>query len=69
MDIVKRLTLAAAKDPRSELACLGLEATAHIAALRNEIRTQRNEIALLREERNVLLEWDRPKIDKVDDMK
>lgn len=69
MDIVKRLTLAAAKEPRSELGRLGLEAVAHIASLRNEVRTQRNEIAALREERNVLLEWDRPKVDNVDDMK
>jgi predicted RNase H-like nuclease (RuvC/YqgF family) len=29
-------------------------------SLRTEIRTQRNEIALLREERRTLLEWDNP---------
>jgi hypothetical protein len=63
MDIVKRLTLAAAKEPRSELAQLAFEATAHIESLRREIRTQRNEIALLHNERNVLLEWDRPQVD------
>ena len=63
MDIVKRLTLAAAKDPRSDWAQLAFEAMAHIESLRKEIRTQRNEIAGLREERNVLLEWDRPQVD------
>jgi hypothetical protein len=63
MDIVQRLTLAAAKDPRSELAKLAFEAMAHIESLRREVRTQRYEIAGLREERNVLLEWDRPQVD------
>ena len=63
MDIANRLTLWAAKQPREEGAQLALEAAAHIESLRREIRTQRNEIAGLREERNVLLEWDRPKPD------
>lgn len=69
MDIAKRLTLCASKQPRTEAAQLMLEAIAHIESLRQEIRTQRNEIAGLREERNVLLEWDRPKVDNVDDFK
>lgn len=69
MDIVKRLTLCAAKPPRTEATQLMLEAIAHIESLRQEIRTQRNEIAGLREERNVLLEWDRPKPDCLDDFK
>lgn len=60
MDIANRLTLWAAKQPREGGAQLALEAAAHIESLRREIRTQRNEIAGLREERNVLLEWDRP---------
>lgn len=64
MDIVKRLTLAAAKDPRSDWAKLVFEAMAHIESLRCEVRTQRYEIASLREERNVLLAWDRPSPDK-----
>lgn len=58
MDIVNRLTLAAAKDPRSELACLGLEAAGHIESLRDEI-------ALLRKERPVLPEQDRLKTEKL----
>lgn len=69
MDIVRRLTLAAAKDPRSELAQMALAAIAHIESLRKEIRTQRHEIAGLREERNVLLDWDRPSPDKDIDRK
>jgi hypothetical protein len=52
MDIVQRLTLCAARQPRTDAAQLMLEAIAHIEALRKEIRTQRNEIAGLREERN-----------------
>jgi hypothetical protein len=62
-DIAHRLTLWAAGRPRADGAQLALEAVAHIESLRLEIRTQRNEIAGLREERNVLLEWDRPKPD------
>ena len=69
MDIVQRLTLCAAKQPRTDAATIMLEAIAHIESLRKEIRTQRYEIAGLREERNVLLEWDRPAVDNVDDFK
>lgn len=69
MDIVQRLTLCAARQPRTDAAPLILEAVAHIESLRREIRTQRNEIAGLREERNVLLEWDRPKMDNLEDFK
>jgi hypothetical protein len=69
MDIVNKLTMAAAKDPRGEWAQLAFETIAHIESLRKEIRTQRYEIAGLREERNVLLEWDRPKMDNLEDFK
>lgn len=60
MDIVKRLTLAAAKDPRTELAQVALEAVAHIESLRAEIRTQRHEIAQHISVRNALLDMDKP---------
>lgn len=59
-DIVNRLTLWAAAQPRTEGAQLALEAVAHIESLRREVRTQRAEIGQLREERNVLLDWDKP---------
>lgn len=64
MDIVNRLTLWAAGEPRGRGAQLALEAASHIESLRREVRTQRHEIAALREERNVLLDWDNPKPDK-----
>ena len=64
MDIVKRLTLAVANEPRAEWAQLAFEAIAHIESLRTEIRVQRNEIAGLREEQKVLLDWDRPNVDQ-----
>jgi hypothetical protein len=60
MDIVKRLTLAAAEDPRSKLAQVALDAIAHIESLRTEIRTQRNEIAQHISVRNAVLDMDRP---------
>ena len=69
MDIVKRLTLCAAQQPRTEAGMLLLAAIEHIESLRREVRTQRHEIAGLREERNVLLDWDRPKAATLDDLK
>lgn len=60
MDIVKRLTLKIANDPRSEWAALASEARAHIEALRLEVRMQRNEIAQHINVRDVLLEMDKP---------
>jgi hypothetical protein len=57
-DIVKRLTLWAAKQPRADGAQLALEAAAHIESLRTEIRTQRHEIAQHINVRNVLLDMD-----------
>lgn len=59
-DIANRLTLWAAKQPRSEGAQLALEAVAHIESLRREIRTQRNEIAQHISVRNALLDMDKP---------
>lgn len=59
-DIVNRLTLWAAGQPRSEGAKLALEAAAHIESLRREVRTQRNEIAQHISVRNALLEMDTP---------
>lgn len=63
MDISKKLTLKAAGEPKTKWAELALEAVAHIESLREEIRTQRKEIAGLREERRIVLENDRPKVD------
>ena len=63
MDIVKRLTLAVAKDPRNDLAQLAFEAIAHIESLRREVRTQRNEIAQHISVRNAILEMERPRVD------
>lgn len=57
-DIVKRLTLWAAKQPRTDGAQLALEAVAHIESLRTEIRTQRAEIAQHVNVRNAILEMD-----------
>jgi hypothetical protein len=59
-DIINRLTLWAAKQPRTEGGQLALEAVAHIEALRCEVRTQRNEIAQHINVRNALLEMDKP---------
>ena len=56
-------------DPKAEWASLLLEAAAHIESLREEIRTQRKEIAGLREERRIVLENDRPKVDYWDIVK
>lgn len=63
MDISKKLTLKAAGEPKAEWSSLLLEAASHIESLREEIRTQRKEIAGLREERRIVLENDRPKVD------
>ena len=41
------------------------EAADHIDSLRQEVRTQRLEIAALREERRALVEADRPGVDDV----
>jgi hypothetical protein len=57
-DIVKRLTLWAAKQPRADGAQLALEAAAHIESLRAEIRTQRVEIAQHVNLRNAILDMD-----------
>jgi hypothetical protein len=62
-DIVNRLTLWAAKQPRTEGGQLALEAVAHIEALRREVRTQRKEIGALREERKAFVNLDRPNHD------
>jgi len=61
-DIVNRLTLWAAQQPRSEGAQLALEAVAHIESLRREVRTQRHEIAQHINVRNVLLDMDKPPV-------
>lgn len=60
MDIVKRLTLWAAKQPRAEGAQLALEAASHIESLRLEVRTQRHEIAQHISVRNAILDMDQP---------
>lgn len=62
-DIVHRLTLWAAKQPRTEGAKLALEAAAHIESLRQEVRTQRNEIAQHISVRNAILDMDKPLCD------
>lgn len=61
-DIKNRLTLWAAKQPRTEGARLALEAVAHIESLRTEIRTQRAEIGQLINLRNTLLDMDKPPV-------
>jgi hypothetical protein len=66
MDIIQRLTLCAAKQPRTDAAPLLLEAVNHIESLRREIRVQRAEIGQLRHERNLLLEWDKPPMQQYD---
>jgi hypothetical protein len=58
MDIVKRLILCGAKQPRTEVGKLLLDASNMIEALRQEIRTQRHEIAQHVNVRNALLETD-----------
>lgn len=60
MDIVKRLTLKIANDPRSDWAVLATEARAHIESLRAEVRMQRNEIAQHISVRNAILDMDKP---------
>jgi|688.fasta_scaffold1067622_2 hypothetical protein len=60
MDIIKRLTLKIANDPRSDWAKLATEAREHIESLRAEIRTQRHEIAQHINVRNAILEMDKP---------
>lgn len=57
-DIINRLTLWAAQQPRTEGAQLALEAAAHIESLRQEVRTQRNEIAQHVSVRNAILDMD-----------
>jgi hypothetical protein len=59
-DVVNRLTLWAAQQPRSEGAQLALEAVAHIESLRREVCTQRHEIAQHINVRNVLLDMGEP---------
>jgi hypothetical protein len=59
-DIVHRLTLWAARQPRTDGAKLVLEAINVIESLRLEVRTQRHEIAQHVNVRNALLEMDRP---------
>jgi hypothetical protein len=66
MDIIQRLTLCVAKQPRSDAAPFLLEAINHIESLRQEIRVQRAEIGQLRHERNLLLEWDKPPMQQYD---
>jgi len=63
MDIVKRLTLCAAQQPRTEAGGLMIDAANYIESLRREIRTQRAEIGQLVNVRNILLEQDRPRVD------
>lgn len=58
-DIVHRLTLWAAKQPRADGAQLALEAAAHIESLRREVRTQRAEIAQHISVRNAILDMDK----------
>lgn len=58
-DIINRLTLWAAQQPRTEGAQLALEAAAHIESLRQEVRTQRNEIAQHVSVRNAILDMDK----------
>jgi hypothetical protein len=53
-DVVTRLRC---KNPTYELSC---EAADVIESLREEIRTQRHEIAQLVSVRNAVLDWDKP---------
>lgn len=63
MDISKRITLKAAGEPKTEWSMLAIEVASYIESLKEEIKTQRKEIAALREERRIILENDRPKVD------
>jgi hypothetical protein len=60
-DIVARLRSEIAWEP--EVGELLSQAAAHIESLRREVRTQRLEIAGLREERRALVQADRPAVD------
>ena len=62
-DIVARLRAEIAWEP--DIGALMDEAADHIDSLRREVRTQRLEIAGLREERRALVEADRPAVDDV----
>ena len=62
-DIVTRLRAEIAWEP--DIGALMYEAANHIDSLRQEVRTQRLEIAGLREERRALVEADRPTVDDV----
>ncbi len=62
-DIVTRLRAEIAWE--QEIGELLEEAANHIDSLRQEVRTQRLEIAGLREERRALVEADRPGVDDV----
>ena len=60
-DIVARLRAEIAWEP--DVGELLIQAADHIESLRREVRTQRLEIAALREERRALVEADRPAVD------
>ena len=60
MDIVKRLTLWAAQQPRTEGGQLAFEAITHIESLRREVKNQRHEIEQHVSVRNALLGIDKP---------
>jgi hypothetical protein len=62
-DIVARLRAEIAWEP--DIGALMDEAADHIDSLRQEVRTQRLEIAGLREERRALVEAGRPTVDDV----
>jgi hypothetical protein len=62
-DIVARLRAEIAWEP--DIGALMDEAADHIDSLRREVKTQRLEIAGLREERRALVEADRPAVDDV----
>ena len=62
-DIVARLRAEIAWEP--EVGELLYQAADYIDSLRREVRTQRLEIAGLREERRAMLEADRPAVDDV----
>jgi hypothetical protein len=62
-DIVARLRAEIAWEP--DIGALMDEAADHIDSLRQEVRTQRLEIAGLREERRALVDADRPAVDDV----
>jgi hypothetical protein len=62
-DIVTRLRAEIAWEP--DIGALMDEAADHIDSLRREVKTQRLEIAGLREERRALVAADRPTVDDV----